>query len=243
MKLKDSVILILAVIVAIVVGVFSGIKITENRNSVQSQNNNVDKKTDVVYEEIVDGYIDAIRLMDKYIVDEHDYFSEDDSSDELAFSSTKPTGYISFTNIEKTHSYQNNNSGCILTSDFAKEDFGEFVDFYSYEDVLKTKKELFGNDSKLERKNIRDNVLYIEEYDGFITGYACGGSGAFFEVLEHDFRVTDYKLDANGLYIYTSFKYKSLGPDDSIYEVSEKKKYTFKKQDTGYYMEKVEVIK
>lgn len=184
---------------------------------------------------------DAKNLMDKYKTSDlrGDLYINNVSSArqrEFAMKNIKISGYISCNEVSKTVAYKDvygEGNFCENTEKFA---------YYSYNDVLKSLKKLFGNNATLEKKN--DDIdatwqwYYVEEYNSFIKLEL--GWGGDCPLTTNTLEVYDYEITNDSLYIYT--KRTIVSEHEDVKSSVTKNKYTFKKQNTGYYMAAVEKI-
>ena len=239
MKLKDSIIIILAVVIAIVVGVFVGFKLSENRmvNSETNNNENINKEN--VETEKDFSLVEAKKLMDNYLYStpcKTDIYISD-LSDEFN------------KNLVVLNNVKSQTMSCLSIygeSVFDHLDgFACFEDakFYDYDEMLIKKKELFGKDSELEKNVISHKYYkydYISKMNGFVALRMMGGGSCYIPVEN---TVQSAKIKGDELTIFVVEKEFDRdtyinGEKNVITEI--KREYKFKKQDTGYYLYSVE---
>lgn len=244
MKLKDSIILILAVVAAIVAGVFAGIKLTENKYENNQQNDNKTESNEKLTLE------SAQELMDKYVLNDlcGEYYI--DNLDEANMN------YLSLHKVNAKKDYnceQIYGKNYETQEEFPRSQCGMIADVavYSYDEVLNKKRELFGSDINLEKQGF---TCFTQTYDfvGSINSYVylgAFGGGACMQEISNKLEVYDVVEDKDNIvYIYTKRTFVedidlSNNVSTDTKETITKNKYIFKKQDIGYYMATVEEIK
>ena len=257
MEKKSGLITVVIVVLALLVGLLGGYvlkdMLSENSSEIGTNENNADDKN--TSEEKNDSnenntqdneqkkftLDDAKNLMAKYVTSLPgidvcgDYYisnlENENSKNYLALKSVNITEYLTCAEISNGNYADGNLPDC-----------GEYWQpaVYPYEEVLNNKRELFGESSELSKETIKGPYKsyydFFNEKDAFVyTGtYGGGDCGPTIE-----YSVYDYKLDNNVLYIYTLGRFDIDSSD--VEEI--RHKYTFKKQDSGYYMTDVEEIK
>lgn len=248
MQKNNNLTTIIIVILALLAGAFGGYWLSNMLTEKKQENNVTDNNTndtnnnsdsDIENNEQINFTLnDAKDLMSNYITIMHGndvcgmyYFSD--------LSNENGKNYLALSNVEETKYIS------------CKEDIGDNTDgnrydcgdgwqpwIYPYEDVLAAKKMLFGDNSTLVKETISGpsyyDYEYFENHDAFVYTGSFGGG----DCGEHEYFVDDFKMQNDTLYIYTSGRF-GIGYDEK--EI--KNKFTFKKQDTGYYMTAVEEIK
>lgn len=203
-----------------------------NNNTNDVQNNNEQFKINSLEqaEELMEKY--------KYSNEVESYYGVNSSKDEVAIFQTKNTEKKEWKTIKEIPSFKNSEEFLL----FAGED-GTTTNFWLYEDVMKIKKELFGNNVENVKKQTIVGcpyaLVYVDELKGFVRALAPCGSGM--GVQSNELNVTGYENLDEGLIIYTKQEtiYANTG-----FEITEttKNKYTFKLQESGYEFDKVEQI-
>ena len=231
-----SVIVVLSILVGLLGGYFLSNTLADKNQGTADTNNNVDNNGNNTQTSFT--LEDAKDLMDKYVTAAHGinvcgiyYFSD--------LENENAKNYLALSRVEKKESIScdeavgNNNDGNLDDCGLLWEPW-----VYSYEEVLNNKKELFGNNSSIAKQNIEgpsySTYTYFKDKDAFVYTGSYGGG----DCVEHEYSVNDFKIQNDNLYIYTSGKFSIGYPDEK--EI--KHKYTFKKQDSGYYMTAVEKI-
>lgn len=187
----------------------------------------------------INSLAEASDLVEKYhyyAFGVKNYLVDMDSKELVAFRRADISGAKTEADIKSTASYADKETQLA---------FAEFVngsaDYYSYENVQKAAKELFGSSATVEKKtyiNCSNSYFYVKEYDGFVKGnIACGG-GSFSEQLQ----VYNFENVGETLYIYANFSRIYTENNMTEYNRKEAYKYTFKLQSAGYYLVNVEKI-
>lgn len=215
MKLKDSIIIILAVVIAIVVGVFVGFKLSEDKNdnlTMENVKELMDKYkvagapiTDLSYSVMLD--LIAINNSSGQTYECSDFYPQ--ASAESSYGWEVYPGIVCLNNEFKTGIYEK---------------------VYSYSNVLQSKKELFGNISTLEKRNfsyVNPYFDYIAEKDLFVPLEVQAGG-----IPDQFMKIENFNMEKGQLHVNTTFFFNG--------EKTNEYKYIFKKQDTGYYLYSVE---
>lgn len=257
MKLKDGIIIILLFIIAVALGIFFGFKISEDKQSDNEvnqgniSNNNTDNKKDDNNEQEY-SLAEATKLMEKYVLDNgcgEKYItdlSDETSKNYLSFKMTGSTETVACKVLENEGIAENKNSGeIILGQCFLDETNNKFKhSLYDYDSALKNKKVLFGNLSSLQKNEVDFDIgkyyYYSSTKNGFVqlmipAGYDCSARPTSCGLLSASIIGNDLKILA-----YNTVTDKTTGK-----EIKEtvNYEYTFKMQDTGYYLASIEEVK
>ena len=239
MDKKNGLTTIVIVILSILVGLLGGYIIFNNISNQDRdpQVNNGEQNGD--NEEKDFSLEEAKKLMDKYKLEGlcGEYYINNLSNPaaikELSIRRSAVTGELSYGEVSKTTTFSE-------AKEYMVEDETKTFSYYAYDNVYTSAKELFGPAIKLEKANDFTNCdstwYYLKEYDKFVQlELGCGGDcmGGSTTLSVYDFEVSD-----DVLYIYTT---REMVSDSDITVI--KNKYTFKKQNAGYYMSAVEKIK
>lgn len=232
-------IIVLVFILAIVLGLLGGYLIFNHIGN-KEEGPGVNNQGQTGNNESVNYSLDdAKKLMSKYVTSLHgnDVCGEYYISDLL---DENAKNYLALSQINTTE-YLTCDEALKGDTDGNRIDCGSLwkPEVYRYQDVLNRKKELFGDNSTLSKQTINGSYSsyyeYFKDENAFVyTGTLGGGSCG-----EYEYSVYDYKVDNNILYIYTLGRFDIDSSD--VEEI--RHKYTFKKQDSGYYMTAVEEIK
>ena len=173
MKLKDSIILILSVVIAIIVGAFVGVKLTENKDDNATTNNgNVEIEKDF-------SLVEAEKIMSKYGGTCRDYIINLTELEKLivTFKNTDKTGTKDCDDKVLNGIVYGGPDECALEGSSTA---GGGFPIYSYSSILNKKKLLFGSDETVSKtKSIESDIAihYIDEIDSFVYDISggCGG--------------------------------------------------------------------
>ena len=251
MKLKDSLIIILAVVIAIVGGVFVGFKLSENKNnnvinngtnnneSSKENTNNGDAETEKDF-----SLVDAEKLMSKYIGRPcHTYIKSltEDNKVVVALLNNKkvsqsvPCNDTRIKDVVDQEALKKGN--CALKgSSQVGADIEVMIKFYSYSEVLKLKRELFRTTESLDKKNYRGGLTinYSNNLDAFAYsgGSACGG-------VEYEEKINSAKLVNGQLKINVTSIETEYGLSDEPIKTTTIYEYIFKYEDNHYYLSEI----
>lgn len=242
MKLKDSLIIIFVFVIAIVLGIFVGIKITEEKSDSKPVEGGNQKEFTLT---------DAENLMNRYKLSGYCgtyYITDLKDADSLAIQRVKTDNTVkcddvkdAFTNISK---YFNEGAGdlqyenCIYSEQYDNQVYY----LYDYEDVLNVKKELFGNESELKKEPFFHNptmkqYAYSESRNAFVS--LAIPSGCIPVIYE--LGIKSYKLIDDTVEIIAYNKGVLTDNSSSTDIHTETYKYQFKQANNSYYL--VDIIK
>lgn len=256
MKFKDSIIIILLFIIAVALGIFVGFKISEGeKNDTKVDQGNIsDNKNDENNNEQDYSLTEATKLMDNYVL-EHcgskyiTDLTDETSKNYLSVKVTASTDTVACKELEDEGIVENENvmggygdavlAQCELDE---KEHYFEH-NLYDYDNVLKSKKVLFGNLSSLQKKVVYFDAskyyYYYSTKNGFVrlslpTGYGCTETFSYgllsARIIGDDLKILAYNTrieSITGIEIKKTVNYE----------------FTFKMQDTGYYLASIEEVK
>lgn len=258
MKFKDSIIIILLFIIAVTLGIFVGFKISEkNKNGNEIDQGNIsDNKNDKNNNEQDYSLTEATRLMDNYVL-EHcgsKYITDltnETSKNYLSFKMTASTDTVACKELEDEGIVENENVmggyGDVVLAQCELDEKEHYFEhnLYNYDNALKSKKVLFGNLSSLQKKVVyfdTDKYYYYYYYstkNGFVhlnlpTGYGCTETFSYglisARIIGDDLKILAYNTrieSITGIEIKETVNYE----------------FTFKMQDTGYYLASIEEVK
>lgn len=256
MKLKDSLIIILAVVIAIVVGVFVGVRLTEDKNENPANNNgttnndstnNNEQQTEKDF-----SLVEAEKLMNKYSYS--DFCNPELYIDNLNNESLKNELAIYITVKAREYScnlvYGDNHSGGMYYNDgyacLSDDEMGMGItSFYKYNDVLESKKLLFGNAETLTKK-IFDSANGTIRYEynstkNIYVGLQLQGGGACPPTIKNT--IESAKVLNDTLKIVVVKKEYNLDdsamPSMTTVKSETKIQYVFKKQNDNYYLAEI----
>lgn len=247
MKLKDSIILILAVIIAIIVGVLVGVKLTENKdNNENNPNNNVNNEETVKPFSIAE----ALALMGKYKeCGTYIVTLNEESKVQVVFgrnvdgtladipSKIVPCNDKSLDEVIDQNEIKNGSCYIIDTSQWGVS-AEDNIAIHGYQDVLNIKKQLFGPNETLERKDYYGGnvVKYSKKTDSFVyaNGDACVGLD-----LDHENQITSAEQIGEKVKIVVSTVETDYGLGDEPVVSKYTYEYIFKKANNNYYLAEI----
>lgn len=230
--------LLFVVVIAMAVYIaYDKLYVKDEGDVVGGNQNNVQQEEENKYK--INSLAEASDLVEKYYffeMGEKYYITDMNKKEYVALAKTIVSDKISQAQITNTASYTNE-ATYLNAATFESAN----VDFYSYEDVQKTVKELFGQNAVIEKKtylSCPNAYFYLKELNGFVSGtIGCGAGGGYTEEL----KVYNYENTNETLYIYARLTLTGIGSAEGEIK-TEAYKYTFKLQDTGYYLANVEKI-
>lgn len=185
----------------------------------------------------INRFEEARELVEKYHYTAYgvkNYLTDMSKKELVAFTRTDISGTKSEADIKNTASY---------ADETTQMKFAEFsngsADYYSYKNVQKTLKELFGTNVELDKKtyiNCSNSYYYVEEYNGFVKGNISCGGASFVEQLQ----VAGYAIGGETYYVYATIAKKYTDGNNSDMNTEKTYKYTFKLQNAEYYLDNVE---
>lgn len=235
MKIKDSIILIVVFVVAIFLGVFIGVKVTDNKSDTNKPNqteNNGDKTTELStaeVEKIMEKY--AIYTCGKSYMTELNNVSMATLAIENAPSEKITCELLKVDGLD-TYVYKNTKGilyeQCLMTNN---------SDFYKYNDVLNSYKNLFGSSKTLNRESFDSDTslfhyYYSKSNDGFAklsipAGFDCDGAEA---------GLKSFESEENSLEVIAYSKFNEFS-DIKTY------KYIFGIENGNYYLTEITEVK
>lgn len=230
--------LLFVVVIAMAVYIaYDKLYVKDEGDVVGGNQNNVQQEEENKYK--INSLAEASDLVEKYhyyAFNVKNYLVDMDSKELVVFKRADISGTKTEADIKSTASYADKETQLA---------FAEFVngsdDYYSYENVQKAAKELFGSSATVEKKtyiNCSNSYFYVKEYNGFVEGFVACGGGSFSEQLQ----VYNFENVGETLYVYANFSRIYAESNMTEYNRNEAYKYTFKLQDTGYYLANVEKI-
>ena len=243
MKLKDSIILILSVIIAIIVGVLIGVKLTEGKNDNPITNNENTNNGNLEIEKDF-SLVEAEKLMTKYHGVRTGYIQKLTEDEKLAVV-FRYAGSMSSKEVDCTDEslkeiiVQNEleKGKCVIKPNrvygFLSDNYTNRLSIYSYNEVLKMKQELFGKNETLEKKDYEEELFikYIPKMDSFFWTSKEGQS------ISNNIKITSAKLVNEQLRVYVNLdEVLDYWSSDEIVRTESNYEYIFKQEDNNYYL-------
>lgn len=239
MKIKDSIILIVVFVVAIFLGVFIGVKVTDNKSNTNKPNqteNNGDKTTEL-------STAEAEEIMSKYKFGAcREYIDELSEINKLRVAientASTETRNCSDKDLGNAANYDSKLNYCYINHSSVAYDSDIKLNLYKYSELLNTKRSLFGSNETLEKKDLEMSmgvVNYVSSLDSYISGNhgVCSGVKSTSSSIESA-KIADSILKIR--VISTSIDYEDVSTKDE-YE------YVFKKANDDYYLTEITEIK
>lgn len=220
----------------------------------KNEGNDKDVLDDKLRKEIIslinDKYIRKDRSFNQFIVGNRRFDITENEKTFVAFAETSGKETCADYYEDISDEYENERKRCLTT--------------YSYDEVLKNKKNLFGDDEVLRKENFTSALkmyYYLEREGVFLEMYIPAGGDGFDELV---YEISDVSLENNRIIATMSYYIISCTDDDypcvyadgyydnNFSDYLELKKHmgdikdkwskaylVFKKNDTGYYLDMV----
>lgn len=248
MEKKNTGIIVLIVVLALALGLLGGYVISDkiinkDNKELQNEQNNNPNNSENNNEEY--SLTAAKELMDKYIISNVGYITKlaEEDKNVISINNSKNGTIIKCKDID-------NGSLKNITGDFADykdllyeqckldEEGNDAKNLYAYDEILSKKKELFGDNSTLNKESFEYGIriyYYSTDKNGFVDSLLIP-SGYDGPISEAD-EVISAKIINNNLEIVASNKIQNIDNPDK-YDVNTYK-YIFKQENNHYYLSSI----